>query len=250
MPYQDVRHLAICKHKGIPITPESVILDFGCGEGHRVYQLHALGFPQSYGFNKGHYMGGENPIQLRQESDRQWFRFSDDGLMPFPDNTFDLIISDQVFEHVVEQEQAFCEIHRVLKPGGVSIHVMPAKWKFIEPHIKVPLGGFEPFKRYAYYYLWACLGVRSPHQHGQSAHATAQSNLTYATGSLKYLSCRQYRRLLRRLHFHVSWEELAYMQTSFRPRIQQVATVAATVPLLLSLIRTFIERVLFLRKDG
>lgn len=246
MKYKDVREIAICTHKGIPITAESYILDFGCGEGQRVYQLHGLGFSHSFGFNKGHYMGGENPIQLKQEQDRQWFRFSDDGIIPFPENTFDLIISDQVFEHVIEQEQAFREIHRVLKPGGVSIHVIPAKWQLIEPHIYVPLGGL--IKSYAYYYVWAMLGVRNPYQRGLSAKEVAKRNITYARESLKYVSCREYQRMMAAITFRQSWEELTYMQTSYKPRVQQMATAAETFPLLLSLLRTFIQRVLFLQK--
>jgi hypothetical protein len=76
-------------------------------------------------------------------------------------------MSGQVFEHVKEQAQAFHEIFRVLKPGGVNINVIPAKWKFIEPQIYVPLGGFEPFKFYAYINFGHCL-----------AHATGGSEVS------------------------------------------------------------------------
>jgi len=246
--YGDVRQIKICQAKGIPITKDSHILDFGCGEGTRVYQLIDEGFPHACGFNKGHYMGGENPIKFRCEKDRAAFRFADDGIIPWPDGTFDLIISDQVFEHVIEQEQAFREIYRVLKPGGVSVHVIPAKWQVIEPHIKVPLGGLTPFKRYTWYYLWALLGVRSPYQHAKSVRSIAAGNLTYARNHLKYLSCWAYQRLMTRVGFQWSWEDLAYLQTSYKPNIQQVGKVAATFPIVLSLIRTLRQRVLFLQK--
>ena len=112
----------------------------------------------------------------------------------------------------------------------------------------MPLGGFEPFKSYAWYYLWARLGVRNQYQRGKSAEEVAVQNLAYARESLHYLSCRQYRRLLERLQFQVSWEELAYMQTSYKPHIQQWASAASAVPLLTILIRTFVERVMLLRK--
>ena len=244
----DVRQIAICKQKGVPITPDSVILDFGCGEGHRTYQLRDLGYRHAFGYNKDNYMNQANPVRVRQEADREWFRFSSDGVLPWPDGTFDLILSDHVFEHVHDQETAFREIYRVLKPGGVCINVLPAKWYLIEPHLKVPLGGFKPFKCWAWYYLWAVLGVRHAYQKGKSSAVVAQRNLTYATESLNYLSCRQYHRLLGQFAWTLSWEELAYMQASYKPRIQRFARVAAAIPLLTSLIRTFVERVMFLQK--
>jgi SAM-dependent methyltransferase len=244
----DIRQIKICQAKGIPISADSVILDFGCGDGHRVYQLHDAGYKNAYGFNKGDYLNIENPVLLREDAHSEWFRFSTDGRIPFPDATFDLIISDQVFEHVLEQEQAFREIYRVLKPQGISIHVIPAKWRLIEPHIHVPLGCFKPFKRYSWFYLWALLGVRNPYQRGRGAVDVAKENVTYSRECLNYLSCRQYRKLFSNIPFRHSWEELAYMQASYKAHIQRAAAVAERLPLLVSLIRTFVERVLYLER--
>jgi SAM-dependent methyltransferase len=242
----DVRQIKICKEKGININQESYILDFGCGDGHRVYQLLDFGFKNSFGFNKGNYMGRNNPINLKHSQDIQFFRFSDDGTIPFPDEYFDLIISDQVFEHVLEQEKAFREIHRVLKNGGVSIHVIPAKWQIIEPHIYVPFGGL--IKSYWYYYFWALLGVRNNWQGGLSAKEVAGRNIKYARESLNYLSCREYQRMMSEIRFRYGWEDLAYMKMSYKAKIQKLATVSEKLPLILSLIRLFIQRVLFLQK--
>lgn len=38
--------------------------------------------------------------------------------LPFPDNSFDVIISTQVLEHTEKVEQTVSEIQRVVKPGG------------------------------------------------------------------------------------------------------------------------------------
>ena len=38
--------------------------------------------------------------------------------LPFPDNTFDLIVCSEVLEHLHEYNDAVIEINRVLKPGG------------------------------------------------------------------------------------------------------------------------------------
>lgn len=44
--------------------------------------------------------------------------FKFDEPLPFPDNNFDLIVSDFVFEHVSNPEQVAAELQRVLRPGG------------------------------------------------------------------------------------------------------------------------------------
>lgn len=41
--------------------------------------------------------------------------------LPFPDKTFDLVISSQVIEHLLECDLFADEIHRILKPGGHAI---------------------------------------------------------------------------------------------------------------------------------
>jgi SAM-dependent methyltransferase len=52
----------------------------------------------------------------------EWFRpLSADGTIPFADNTFDIVTSFMVMEHVSDPARFFCEISRVLKPGGVYV---------------------------------------------------------------------------------------------------------------------------------
>lgn len=53
--------------------------------------------------------------------------------LPFADNTFDAVISDQVLEHIEgDVFQAIEESRRVLKPGGLAIHtsicIQPIHW--------------------------------------------------------------------------------------------------------------------------
>lgn len=45
--------------------------------------------------------------------------------LPFPSNQFDLILSNEVLEHVVDDRQAVREIVRVLKPGGRLVLFCP-----------------------------------------------------------------------------------------------------------------------------
>ena len=51
--------------------------------------------------------------------------------MPFDDNSFDIIISSEVIEHVPEPAKALKELFKVLKPGGKLILTTPNKfWYF------------------------------------------------------------------------------------------------------------------------
>lgn len=45
--------------------------------------------------------------------------------MTFPDASFDIFLTSDVFEHIYHAERAFGEIARVLKPGGAHIFTIP-----------------------------------------------------------------------------------------------------------------------------
>ena len=45
--------------------------------------------------------------------------------LTFPDNSFDLFITQDVMEHIFDPRKAFKEIARVLKPGGAHIFTAP-----------------------------------------------------------------------------------------------------------------------------
>lgn len=45
--------------------------------------------------------------------------------LPFPDNSFDMVFSSHVLEHVPDVNKAVSEINRVLRPGGINICIVP-----------------------------------------------------------------------------------------------------------------------------
>jgi len=54
-----------------------------------------------------------------------------DGLhLPFPDDAFDVCVSNWVIEHVADPSTHFREIQRVLKPGGVYCFRTPNRWHY------------------------------------------------------------------------------------------------------------------------
>ena len=45
--------------------------------------------------------------------------------LPFPDNSYDLILCNHVLEHIPDDTKAMQELFRVLKPGGMGIFQIP-----------------------------------------------------------------------------------------------------------------------------
>jgi ubiquinone/menaquinone biosynthesis C-methylase UbiE len=59
--------------------------------------------------------------------------------LPFPDNSFDSVVSTDVLEHVPNSQKAVGELARVLKPGGKAFFVIAdpseARFDFVHDHI-------------------------------------------------------------------------------------------------------------------
>jgi SAM-dependent methyltransferase len=52
-------------------------------------------------------------------------RSEDLEALTFPDESFDLVVTQDVFEHVLRPAKAFAEIARTLKPGGAHVYTVP-----------------------------------------------------------------------------------------------------------------------------
>jgi SAM-dependent methyltransferase len=61
--------------------------------------------------------------------------FYDGAIFPYPTNSFDSAICNQVLEHVFNPEQFIREINRVLRPGGRLLLTIPFVWdEHEQPH--------------------------------------------------------------------------------------------------------------------
>ena len=58
-------------------------------------------------------------------------RVSDAGEIPYPDASFDVVISDNVMEHLDYPEEAFREIFRVLRPSGKLLFKTPNRTHYM-----------------------------------------------------------------------------------------------------------------------
>jgi SAM-dependent methyltransferase len=115
------------------------VLDVGCGRGGAVAYLLEQGF-DAYGIdvrsdyvaNGTEYLGAGR------------LAVASDGEYPYPEDHFDIVISDQVFEHVANLDQLAGEVARTTKTGGMGLHVFPGKWTFTERHLQAPLVHWLP----------------------------------------------------------------------------------------------------------
>lgn len=83
-------------------------------------------------------------------------REMEDGRIPYPDATFDLVTNNQVMEHVEDLDAVLAEIHRVLKPGGTVLSVFPSGDVWREGHIGIPFSHRLPKgSRLRFLYTWA-----------------------------------------------------------------------------------------------
>ncbi|HEX3977589.1 MAG TPA: class I SAM-dependent methyltransferase [Solirubrobacteraceae bacterium] len=118
--------------------PSAKVLDFGCGSGVTVGLLRRAGYDAS-GVDI-RWPGADYGDIEHSDLPEGTLRYYDQGgPLPFEDDTFDVIISDQVLEHVVPLEETVAELERVLKPGGVMYHHFPSLVLVREGHIGIPL---------------------------------------------------------------------------------------------------------------
>jgi SAM-dependent methyltransferase len=232
--------LAVLERKGVVVPKDAAILDFGCGAGATVYDVLDRGYTNVFGFDVVDY------LNLRDESDRARFFINADTQIPCEDEKFDLVISDQVFEHVLDQPRAFAEIYRVLKKGGWAVHVIPARYFLVEPHVKVPLGGL--IGNWWWYKFWALAGIRNEFQKGFSSSATADANVKFFKEGLKYVGNSTYRKMWREIGYEFHFVEQEYMETSERPRTRQIGMLSGKLPFALWAIRNFWARIVVMRK--
>ena len=104
------------------LTPGARILELGGGSGYQANLMAARGFDVV-----------SIDLQDRPKSQEAFFPVQDyDGRhIPFENASFDIVFSSNVLEHVRELPELLAETRRVLKPGGIAIHLLPsASWRF------------------------------------------------------------------------------------------------------------------------
>lgn len=103
-------------------------LDVGCGLGYAITQYAQRRSMVCHGIDYSENMiaGAVDLLQKNHPAlvPRVQFRHASVTALPFPDNHFDVVTSHRCLMALLDwdkQQAALCEIHRVLKPGGVLV---------------------------------------------------------------------------------------------------------------------------------
>jgi SAM-dependent methyltransferase len=198
---------AIAEAAAAPLRRDMHVLDFGAGAGRHVAEFRDAGY-KAWGVDQDFVSHSEGAV------DEQFLRRTvpPDYRLPFDDGEFDFVYSTSVMEHVTNPGQALCEIRRVLRAGGLSAHVFPARWRPIEPHIYVPLGG--RVQCYWALRLWAAVGIRNGFQQGMSGRDVALANAQYCKTGISYPTAHEWELLAQPLFERVRWDEPAFVRAS------------------------------------
>lgn len=90
------------------------VLDAGCGTGYGTDMIHSAGATRIVGIDIS-----DDAIEHCQSHFAGDFQVADIHRLPFPDDSFDLVVCFEVIEHIDDQRSAIAELHRVTKPTGV-----------------------------------------------------------------------------------------------------------------------------------
>ena len=102
----------------VPLGRTAAVLELGSGDGYQLGLLRER-FERVFAIDPE-----------RRPSRTAGFAFAVAEALPFPDCSFDLVISCCVTEHLVDRKRAMEEAVRVLKSGGYMAHIVPLPfWK-------------------------------------------------------------------------------------------------------------------------
>jgi D-alanine-D-alanine ligase len=126
---------------------DCAILDLACGQGRHSIELAQRGFTNITGLDRSHYLIRKAKSVMQQEGLKISFKEGDARKLPFPADTFDVVMilgnSFGYFESNEDDIMILKEVFRVLKPEGTFLidvadgsylrtHFQPRSWEWID----------------------------------------------------------------------------------------------------------------------
>ena len=99
-----------------------VVLDAACGSGYGSYMLSKTA-KSVYGVDISN-----NALEMATKmynANNITYKKADIRILPYPNNKFDVVVSFETIEHILQGPEFLRECHRVLKPGGLLIISTP-----------------------------------------------------------------------------------------------------------------------------
>jgi len=125
-----------------PQTSETTVLDVGVTSDQR---QDSNFFEKLYPYpHKITAVGLEDAFFLEQEYLGLKFIQADGLSLPFPDKSFDLVVSFAVIEHVGSRDQQRSFVHELCRVGRTCCITTPNRWYPIEFHTVLPLVHWLP----------------------------------------------------------------------------------------------------------
>ncbi|MDR0358857.1 MAG: methyltransferase domain-containing protein [bacterium] len=115
--------------QAVPGLANACVLDNGCGIGTYVVRLRAVA-REVYGLD----YELDRVLEAGRRPERLAVVCGAGEALPFPDARFDLVLSNEVIEHVQDDRAAVREMVRVLRPGGRAVIFCPNRWYPVEQH--------------------------------------------------------------------------------------------------------------------
>jgi len=107
--------------------PGMTVLDYGCGAGDTVALLREDGFNavgcDTFYAGNGHRGDTGEAVLAARKAAGIVCDVPESGDLPFPPGSFDVILSNQVLEHVNDLDATLARMTRVLAPGGLILHL-------------------------------------------------------------------------------------------------------------------------------
>ncbi len=104
-------------------NPKS-ILDVGCGDGFYLHLLSSL-YPLAKVIGVDFDTNALNSARINLKGRKVILRQGDVCKLDFKDNSFDVVLASEVFEHLESDTRGIKEVYRVLKPGGLLLVSVP-----------------------------------------------------------------------------------------------------------------------------